>query len=506
VRFLSGVLLLLAGLGQLQSAIAQQSVSISPSVVLVLKLVSSTLVKPTTGIVISDDGMVLVPAEFASAEGEMIVLDGGADILSHGRPAKLVAGVGSGDLAVLSVKGLNRPGIKLSGNRLHKDGALHLEAFPPAEYIAKGAQPLRLPVKVTGDGLNSKFSISPQTPLPYVTGAILDACGNLAGVSLTSGPQSLDSGKLAPVLFNEDLDRVFAVMQIKLPSAVCQSPAAETVTPVLTKAGSDTRVATEEAREPVAENKPGNTIIAAAPGANAGSNAGAIDEQPVDGPGQQAAVASAAQATVARTGEPLSLWRSIPAWLVLLAGITLGVIVWKGVRLSRPGSEPAVPAQHSALAVAVQPASDEPDTAPLAAVSDNHALKPRSAPVVDFDLPASGTRPDGCNGLLLIEGMLEADTAFRRFCFVDTGRIDAIIGRGDTDIAIEHTAISRAHARIQSDGEYLTFADLGSRNGSFIGDVPCLPGEIMFLETDDELFLGDVKMTVRVVTQEADWA
>ncbi len=102
--------------------------------------------------------------------------------------------------------------------------------------------------------------------------------------------------------------------------------------------------------------------------------------------------------------------------------------------------------------------------------------------------------------------MLDADTPFKRFCFVDTTQIDTIIGRGSADIAIEHAAISRNHARIQSDGEFLTFSDLGSRNGSFIGDVPCLPGEVMYLEADNEIFLGDVKITLRVVTQEAEWA
>ncbi len=46
-----------------------KAMPISPSVVLVLKLVSSTHVKPTTGIVVSDEGLVLVPADFASGGG-----------------------------------------------------------------------------------------------------------------------------------------------------------------------------------------------------------------------------------------------------------------------------------------------------------------------------------------------------------------------------------------------------------------------------------------------------
>ncbi len=498
-RYICRVFLLLATLVQVQAAAAQQSEPISPSVVLVLKLVSSTLVKPTTGIVISADGLVLVPAGFATEAGEMIVLDGGADISSHGRPAKLVAGAGADGLAVLSVKGLKRPGIKLSGNRLDEDWVLHLEAFPPAEQIARGAQPLRLPVKAMGDGLNARFSLSPQTPLPYVTGAILDDCGYLAGLSLTDGPQSLDSGKTAQVLFNDELGRLFTGMQISLPTANCERPVAATAKPVATKAASNLPDAAGAAKQaPVVVNPPGENAAAGVTTTNTG--------QTPASPLQQAAVAPQVPATVAIAPEPSGFWHRAPAWLVLLSIIALGVLAWKGAFIFRLSSTPGIAARLAAPAATVQPASAEPETAPLEDATANHALKPRSAPVIDFDLPASGTMPDGCNGLLLIEGMLDADTPFKRFCFVDTGRIDAVIGRGDTDIAIEHAAISRAHARIQSDGEYLTLSDLGSRNGSFIGDVPCLPGEILFLGGDDKVYLGDVKMTIRVVTATAEWA
>ncbi|MGB7452273.1 MAG: hypothetical protein WBM36_09135, partial [Lysobacterales bacterium] len=127
-RFFGRVSLTLFMLCLAQAAAAQQAVPMSPSVVLVLKLVSSTHVKPTTGIVVSDSGLVLVPREFASTEGEMIVLDGGTDILSNGRPAKIVAQILSANLAILSVEGLKRPGITLADNALTAAGRLHLEA------------------------------------------------------------------------------------------------------------------------------------------------------------------------------------------------------------------------------------------------------------------------------------------------------------------------------------------------------------------------------------------
>ena len=96
---------------------------LSPSVVLVLKLVSQDRVQPTTGIVMSNDGLVMVPAEFVSRGDEVIVLDGGTDIIRNGRPAKLLERPGAGGWAVLSVNGLERPGIVLSGTELSASSA-----------------------------------------------------------------------------------------------------------------------------------------------------------------------------------------------------------------------------------------------------------------------------------------------------------------------------------------------------------------------------------------------
>ena len=185
INHLLPVLLIILFLPRAEAAL--QARQMSPSVVLVLKLMSSTHVKPYTGIVISDDGLVLVPVEFASSEGEIIVLDGGTDIVKHGRPASVVKDLQSGNFAVLSVKDLSRPGISLSDKTPDMQTGLHLAAFPPAEDIAKGAPPLWAPVSVIAGESDEQFTISPETPLPYVFGPILDACGYLVGVNVTTG-------------------------------------------------------------------------------------------------------------------------------------------------------------------------------------------------------------------------------------------------------------------------------------------------------------------------------
>ena len=57
-------------------------------------------------------------------------------------------------------------------------------------------------------------------------------------------------------------------------------------------------------------------------------------------------------------------------------------------------------------------------------------------------------------------------------------------------------AISRQHARLNGTPDALTVTDLGSGNGTSVNGVPCLDGEILYLETGDVLVLGDAQLSV----------
>ncbi len=496
-RLFSRVLLLSIALCLAQAAVAQQTAPLSPSVVLVLKLVSSTHVKPTTGIVVSDNGLVLVPADFAAGEGEMIVLDGGTDIVSNGRPAKLTDRITPDGLALLSVEGLGRPAISLSGNALGTDNRLHLEAFPPAEQIAKGVPPLWLPLEVLRNEADMQVSISTGTPLPPVSGAVIDACGYLAGVNLSNAPQSQDSSGAALMIFAGELRRILDSMQLNLPVANCVLPV-----PAVEALGvvAEQKEATVNSKLP-SETSTLTTVEEHSEPATAGLASAESAAEPAG-----VVVPEIEQQSNTTPAEKTSVWNSIPLWLPLLGIVILAVFIWKGLFFYRLGKIAPENASAGKRVSNVQPASDEPVTAPLASPAETNPVKPRSVPVFDNQFPQPGERPEGCDGLIVIEGLLDPETGFKRFCFVDTQQVNIIIGRGDADIAIEHAAISRAHARVEYDGEMLSLSDLGSSNGSFIGDVPCLPGEVLYFREEDEIFLGDVKLTVRVVRQEAEWA
>jgi hypothetical protein len=480
-----------------QLAIAQQTVATSPSVVLVLKLVSNTHVKPTTGIVISDNGLVLVSTDFVSSEGELIVLDGGTDILTHGRPATVLEEAASGKLAIIAVEGLKRPGITLSNNTLNAESALFLEAFPPAENIAKGDQPLRVPIEILSDEQGVDISVSPETPLPYVSGAIIDHCGYLTGISLSSGSQSLETAKAPVIMFSRELARALDELKVTTTAASCTELEAQSeITDPATNSPDGAQLIAR-----ATEQKPQTVETETIEPLTSDPVATEVKELPSDG----VVVEPQPQVSPVVT-EPPSIWRSVPLWLPLLAIVVLGVFAWKAIFFFRLNKSEPDSKTSAGIARNVQPASDEPVTAPLETGADINVVKPRAAPVVDFAIPAWDKRPEGCDGVLLIEGLLDAKTDFKRFCFVNTQEINIIIGRGDSDISIEHAAISRSHVRIESNGDWMTLSDLGSRNGTFIGDVPCLPGETMYIDTGDEIFLGDVKLTVSLVKQEAEWA
>jgi len=482
-----------------QAAGAQQPGPLSSSVVLVLKLVSATHVKPVTGVVVSADGLVLVPASFVSetpgsAQGEIVVLDGGTDILSHGRPAKVINHSLPGGMAVLSVDGLKRPAITLSGTGFDPDDVLHLAAFPPAEYIAKGAEPLWLPVNIVQDEATANIAVSVETPLPYVTGAILDDCGYLAGLSLTSGVQSLETDRQTVTIFAAELGRVLESLQIALPLASCASalPTSEDTASASNKSG----VTLKTADQP--EPPQPNEMLEPVPGEDL--------ETPIE---ELSAEISRSQATLTdslRVVKPIarpSLWRSIPTWLIVSSLMVLAVAAWKTIAFIRVHTNQPAAKTAAPLVSRPQPASDEPETARLQAESEINMPTPRSGQLDEQSMPDMDDLPHGFDAVVVIEGQLEGHTRVKRYCVVNADHFDIVIGRGEADISIEHPAISRRHARLECERGLMTLSDLDSSNGTFIGGIPCLPGEIMFVSSADEIYLGDVRFQLNLTRKEA---
>lgn len=474
-------LLLTAGLVLLsvQHVTAQQSVEMPESVVLVLKLVSSTYVRPTTGVVISDDGptdgLVLIPADFVAAGDEIVVLDGGTDIVRNGRPSRTVKRSVADGLAVLSVEDLARPSIILSEDVLQLDRVYHMAAFPPAAELAEGAQPLRVPVKLVKHDSNGGFTVSADTPLPNTTGAIIDRCGYLVGLNMAAGAQSLDKDKNPVSILGEELASILKSMQISLQSRVC----------------GDTPEQAEPVDQPEQTSEPGSIPPVVTPQP-------AEKSPPVSDKG----AASITKRAVTSNTSP-SVLAIIPMWVWFLGG-ALGVVILAKLsyflHLTRHAPQPADGQQAAPGSLS---ASEEPATAPLDPGSDSAHRHSGFESSGAHEMPDINALPDGFDGIVVIDGSLGEGTGFKRYCVVDTKQFAVVIGRSDSnaDIAIETPAISRKHARLAGDGESLTLSDLGSSNGTFIRGIPCLPSEIMFISHDDEILLGDIRLRISVLTK-----
>ncbi len=487
--FALAVLLVTSGL----STAAHATMYSEGPIVLVLKLVSATRVQPTTGVVVSADGLVVVAADFISDGDEIVVMDGGTDISTYARPAKLVRRNETSQLALLSVDGLNRTPILQSRLASPSDGDLHLAAFPPAEQIAQGAAPLWLPVDVLPAVGRNQWRVTNADSLPNVSGLILDNCGFLAGFSLASGAQSLTSGQSTSII-GAPMQKALANLEVKLVLATCDvSAASEREADPLSSASA----AAASGAEPAAPLEKMPRLV---DGTRLADSKNDVDSSAVSDD-EFAVPTGSANPEVSSENHPVvSVWSLVPWWLWLLIAILLAAVIfklgtlWRLVNRSAGTSSTSLP-RHAPVV--------EPPTIELLRGSSGrtknaiaHGLAEHAS--AKDEMPDITQLPEGFNAIICVAGQLSDLSRFTRYCIVDKAHIDVIIGRGDADISIEAPSVSRQHARLKGTVNALTLSDLDSNNGTFIGAVPCLPGEIMFIGPTDEVTLGDVRFTIAV--------
>jgi hypothetical protein len=443
-----------------------QAGAVPPFVVPVLRLVSKTHVEPTTGIVISDSGLVLVPAGFASAGDEIVVLDGGTDIVSNGRTARIEKNFPMDGLQVLSVYGLRRPGAPFADGELQDGDEVRLTAFPPAEQIAEGAQPLDIQTTVTVFGENRPPAITGETPLPNVTGPLLDACGNVSALSLANDIQTMETSPGTRYKWRDTLLGVLEHLGIRPAPTAC------------TEAVTDPESAIEEelplpAEEPTPEPVPEEVPPEPEPEATEEESL----EEEIQQPDEELVevlppIETDDEPVMAAEDEPepSTGW----AWLLLtavLVSAATGLHFWR-----RSLGQRDDPEEDSSTAAPPDLAEDE-DPA-------------WQQPVMDSRLKLEGSLADG--------RPIEAD------CPASSDAINVVIGRGGADLRIDSAAVSRQHAALNGTATELTITDLGSNNGTSINGVPCLEGEIMYLEPGDTVILGDARFTLTLDTSSGD--
>jgi predicted Zn finger-like uncharacterized protein len=106
-------------------------------------------------------------------------------------------------------------------------------------------------------------------------------------------------------------------------------------------------------------------------------------------------------------------------------------------------------------------------------LAENEGQTPRTDPTTKNSLAPSAGRQPSAAGLKMPSGF---KVSLAVIAGPEAGRIFAVekprvvIGRHDADVNVDDPEISRAHAALELSGEKATLVDLGSTNGTFVGE------------------------------------
>lgn len=455
--------------------------SMPPWTVLALKLVSATHVQPTTGIVLAAPDLVLVAMDFAREGDEIMVLDGGTDIVRHGRPATIIHTLPADKLAILKVQGLSRPAASLSALSEAEHKTLNLVAFPPAEAIAQGAAPVRSSVKALPAITTTHPTLD---PFPNVSGALTDTCGNLVAFNLAVSVQSMQPTASPRLVWPDALKRAAELAGTPLRISPCSAAEAKEPEPVTAAVEPEPSPAdapkTEPAAVEVAADQEQDLAEEDQVAADGSLDFEQLDEEITDELAAEtdtdaeidpvAAQADGIEnADDAETAGGQARKFSVAARLLSFLALALILAWWLYRQRAKRNNGKTANAGSRRDPRMTEAGPGEPAT-----VRFDTALQ--QAGLIHLQL--QGQLPDG--------------ESFSQQLPIGDSDWQAEIGRQDADIELASATISRRHARIQIHDGRITISDLGSTNGTRLNGVPCLPDEVFFVQSSDELQLGDV--------------
>jgi hypothetical protein len=430
------------GLAPLLAVAQLPTQSILPDeVVLVVRSTGDERVEPTTGVVFArnkrGEALVAIPSTVAAADGELFILDGGTDITLHGRPATRVPTEEVGALAVLAVPGLERPTIRVTFNPPEIDHELRLAAWPSADRMAAGDLPIWVSVNVAGTTPGQGQALLEGQTIPNVTGPLLDLCGQWAGMLIATDNVTTGATGAPQILLNDALLETAELMGITLRREAC-----EEVAPIGSVIA-DTRPTTTAPPTRTTDRVPDRGFI------------GNLLKDAQLGLGS----------------------------LVFLLSVAVsGLVFWIVVKRR----------------AAAQRRRKLRRTLQTETVTFSSSGLPTRQTRVETATFEPKTPPTESRGWLRIEGTHADGRPLRAVTALRDGTFKAVIGRAGVELSADGPGISRKHAVLVIEGGKMTLSDLGSRNGTFINGVHCLPDEVFVLSEDDTVLLGAAQVKVRI--------
>ncbi len=407
-------------------------------VVLMVRAIDENRVIPTTGVVIGKNGagdaLVIVPAEFAEAEGSIFALDSGTNFPEDGYPARRVTTPEDSTLALFAVAGLTRPAIRVTFNPPEMDHEVRLAAWPPAEMMATGAMPFWVPVDVAAKTTGSPQTLVAGESVPNLTGPLIDLCEHWAGMVIANGEPGLEGGP-PQVLLNDALLALTESMGVNLRLEACTQ-----VAPV-----------------------------------------GGIVSKNVATP-SRAGTSAANPTGIRATLENANL--ELGAVVFLISAVVSGIAFWFIIK-RRAAMQRRRKIQRTLQTETVTFSATGMPTRPTRVEHPPTFVEPKS-------------RPTGGAGWLRIEGTHADGRPLRAVTPIHDGKFQAVIGRAGVQLSADGPGINRKHAVIVGEGGQFTLSDLGSRNGTYLNGVRCQQDEVFYLREGDKILLGAAEVTVRL--------
>lgn len=408
----------------------------------VVRVLPGDRVMPTTGIYIGAE-RVLVPSELTVEGGEVVVLDGGADLAQFGRSATIEQQFNRSGLTILRVAGLQRSEPVLGMPQGLVDADIALQGYPPPSMIAAGTASLTLRSELTErQGL---LTINRDRPLPNVTGALIDACGNWIGHSAARGVASMGSSQNTQYRFADELQALLESAGVQLQIANCTRswPEAVPAEPQPSVSGMDSDAPTPvtkndseaQAQEPPAESPNMLPESAVEPQTE-------TIEEPAPPEDPEPGRSMDTPQDPAEVEDELSVWPWMLALVIASVAAAATMMIWR----RRRG---AVSAPVAGSTMVPGPPSDIQPIARLVSSRVQHVL------------------------------------------VAEREQVDVLIGRFDADFLLRSSSASREHARLCGSPDALLLEDLGSSNGTWVNGVRCTAHEAVSVQFGDELKFAD---------------
>jgi peptidoglycan hydrolase-like protein with peptidoglycan-binding domain len=548
------------------SAQAGAQTPVPDSLVLVVRLLSDDRVRPTTGVVVSSDGLILLPLDFVAAEGgEIYVLDGGTDPSQHGRPVSVLRSRKIEGVVLARAEGLSRPPMVFASKRPQDDSVVQLWAYSDSTSMQSGRLFTRKYARVRLHQDYDTLALSRGFPLPNVSGAVTDACNHLLGLSLARGTSTAASTGSTTYLWVNRLHETLLRLGVEPQTGDCeddlpwpdpvpgQAPEAEqaaetagiapTKKPEATSEGEeesngsakrDAANATAEKKQPPRPDGPaGDAIKPPKPVANKAVPARRAKSAP------SAELVRSAQEALQRldlyagpidgklsddTRSSLEAFHrnsELPPdsgldamTLVLMAHeLELRERAEREANLQDRVRSLEQQNQELAAALAAQPRTalerlialgPELWILALLLLVAVFVASRRTAPRRERPRGAIDTSHTEARITtpFLIVGQLPGGTDIRDQVNARDGRVDAVIGRSNASILIPDDSVGRQHARLEGNADDLWLIDLGSLNGTWVNDERCDRGRPRAVRAGDEIVVGGVHLRIEACPEQ----